>query len=232
MSEANRERASFSWPWPRDRWRFARRAAQGRPAPLTLRFAPWFAISALPRFIDKIRVEKHEPERFWQLKIKDSGFACSFPQQFAQEVGQSVTVQTVLGDFDQGMVNRSGQIDTRPNSIELKEGQSCGHCRALVAIEEGLRLGNVKAVGRRDVVEVATTIPVNILGLGYGAFKQGAVTQTITAAMQFQRKSVEGLDLGSRQKDGLVTHWASLRKSSGCSSKTALAAAIAASSSA
>ncbi len=83
-----------------------------------------------------------------------------------------------------------------------EEGQARSDCRSFVAIEEGLRLSDMEAVDSGDVVEVAIAIPVNILSLGNSPFKKRAVTQSVTATMQFLGQSMEGLDLGSRQKTG------------------------------
>lgn len=86
----------------------------------------------------------------------------------------------------------------------------------------------MEGISGSDIKEVAVPVPVNILGLVNGPFEEGAVPQSVRAAIQLQGALVEGLYLFCRQKDGIVAHRASLRKSSGCSAKTSSAAALAA----
>src|SRR5262249_4550281 len=103
------------------------------------------------------------------------------------------------------------------------------HGSTFIAVEESLSLGKIEDVSSGNIVEIAIAIPIDIFRRGYGTDESSGIAEAIEAAEQFKRTTVEMFHLRRRQEPGLG-HFASWRKSSGCSAKTASAARRAAAS--
>jgi hypothetical protein len=99
-----------------------------------------------------------------------------------------------------GQLRQRGGID----SVDFKKiGGSLDHS-PLVAVKEGLAFGDMEGVGGGDFEEVAVTVEIHVLRLGYGRFQRIFVADPGQAAPRLNLFLVNRVDLFAGQKEGYL----------------------------
>ena len=113
---------------------------------------------------------------------------CALPDYFncPKDLRQPGLVEPLLRDGDHGVVEFRAVQFLHVDSVTFKKGEGRAHCRALVAVEEWLVLGDMKRIGGGDRSRVALAVVVSGFRLHQRRVQQAGLTEPIKTPVPFK----------------------------------------------
>lgn len=92
------------------------------------------------------------------------------------------------------------------DAVDFKKIGSCLHPRSLISIKVRLAFSDMKSIGRGDFIEIAATVEIYVLRLGYSRLKRMFAAKSVQATPRVDLIPVDRVNLFAGQKERLLLH--------------------------